>query len=429
MLGTWTIGVALCAGCRPIVRCRGGAVTRRLVAAWFALMAVSLAACEHAPAPRQSIPVAVTDSAGTPVYTLATLPPWNDSSFVIGLEVERSVFTGGASPVDEPLLYRPQAYARMPDGRLVVLDAGEERLVVLAASKDSVEARFGPSGQGPGEIWSANSVLWPDPAGDVWVLDPGNRRLSRFSLTGSLEEERSVEILGMGGIAAQRPGTHEPFFWKIFLGGPTGHELTDSIGRFDQEAGRVVSVAPMAPRVEERRRNIDTPRLFAPMAWFAPVGEGVVVGRSDSGRFRHYSDRGDLIGIVEIPMSQAGIDKSEEAAILEEFYGAVRNTSGTARGIADTYPLFNLMWALNDSLFALQQTHRGAPGGEPRIPQGRVVWRVFSVRGGYAGSILFPEGVAQPYWIEGDRIVATQRDSFGVATIVSFVVRLPGQRQ
>ena len=308
----------------------------------------------------------------------------------------------------------------MADGRRVVLDAGEERLVVLAPLEDKVEARFGPSGQGPGEIWSANSVLWPDREEGVWVLDPGNRRLSRFSLTGSLEEERSIEIVGMGGIAAQRPGTHEPFFWKIFLGGASGHELTDTIGRFDQEAGKVVSVAPMAPRVEERRRNIDTPRLFAPMGWFAPVGEGVVVGRSDSGRFRHYSDEGELLGIIEIPMTQAPIAKSDEPEILREFYGAVRSSSAGERGVAEAYPLYNIMWALSDSLFALQQGYRGVPDGEPRIPQGQVVWRVLSVRGAYAGSIVFPIGVAQPYWIEGDRIVATHGDSLVVATIMSY---------
>jgi hypothetical protein len=321
--------------------------------------------------------------------------------------------------MDAPLLYGPQAYARLPDGRLVVLDAGEERLVVLAADSDRVEARFGPNGQGPGEIWSAAAALWPGPDESVWVLDPGNQRLTRFSLSGAVEEERPVEFGGMGGITLQRPGTYEPFFWKFFLGGPSGLELTDSIGRFDADSGRVVFFAPMPPRVEGRRDPRGRAPIFAPMGWFAPVGDGAVTGRNDSGRLRHYSDAGALVGIIEIPMRASPIDPSDEPAILEEYLGAIR-TTGPRPTVAEHYPLFNIMWPVSDSLFALQETDRSTPVGEPRIPEGRIVWRVFSITGHYAGAILFPEDVALPFWIDGDRIIATHRDSLGVATIESY---------
>lgn len=395
----------------------------------FALgLLIAASACDRRSAEQRSIPVSVSDSTGIPVYSLSYLPPWNDSSFVIGLDLERAIPTGGLSPSDEPLVYRPQGYARLADGRLVVLDGGSDRLVVLAADEATVEARFGPTGQGPGEILSANSLLWPGPASSVWVLDPGNRRLSRFLLDGSVEEERAIDILGMAGLAVQRPGTFEPFFWKVFMGGAAGNELTDSIGRFESDAGRVVFFAPMAPRTDERRTNTDQPPVFAPMGWFSPVGDGVVVGRNDTGRFRHYSETGELIGIIDVPMQQTPIDQAEESAILQEFYGVVRGSVLARRRVADAYPLYHIMWPVNDSLFALQQSHRSTLAGEPRIPSAQIVWRVFSTRGAYAGSIIFPEGVAQPYWIDGDRVVATRRDPLGVATIESYRLRFPRGR-
>jgi hypothetical protein len=64
------------------------------------------------------------------------------------------------------------------------------------------------------------------------------------------------------------------------------------------------------------------------------------------------------------------------------------------------------------------------PAGEPRIPDRQTVWRLFSTSGRYLGAVHFPEGVAQPFWIESDRVIATHRDEFGVVTIQEF--RLDG---
>jgi hypothetical protein len=50
---------------------------------------------------------------------------------------------------------------------------------------------------------------------------------------------------------------------------------------------------------------------------------------------------------------------------------------------------------------------------------------VFSTRGFYAGAIVLPIEAAQPYWIEDGRIIATRRDSLGVATIESYLLTPP----
>jgi hypothetical protein len=369
----------------------------------------------------EPIPVERSDSSGIPVYRLSSLPPWNDPAFEWRLHVERSIPT--QHPDGDPLIYQPQGYTRLPDGRLVVLDGWERRLAVISASQDVVETRFGPSGQGPGEILSSNAVLWPESSQSIWIFDPGNARISRFGLEGTLHEELPVQVAGMGGVVMQRTSTRELFLWKVFF---EDRQLIDSVGRLELESGSIEFIAPMPPRVPERATNISPVTLFAAMGWFAPVGSGVVVGRSDRARFRHYADDGALVGIVEAPMERAPIAKSEEPEIREDFHGAVR-TPGAERSveIAEHYPLWNTMWPVDDTLFALQQSHRSTPLGEPRIPKDQVVWRVFSVRGGYAGAIVFPQGVNLPYWIEKGRIVATRRDALGVATIETYELQPP----
>lgn len=95
--------------------------------------------------------------------------------------------------------------------------------------------------------------------------------------------------------------------------------------------------------------------------------------------------------------------------------------------VADFYTLFELMWGVEDSLFVIQQGRRSTPEGESPIPEDQKVWRAFSPSGAYAGAIVLPPGVAQPYWIEPGRIIATQRDSLGVVTIVSYRLERPDQ--
>jgi hypothetical protein len=367
--------------------------------------------------------VVVGDSAGIPLYTLSEVPSWTDATIQWELVPERSIPTGAASPGGDPLLYQPQAYARLDDGTLVVLDGGRSRIAILHRSRNEVLRRFGPSGQGPGEIWSSNSTIWPAGPSSFWLLDPGNQRMSRFSVTGALEEERSVRIAGTGGVVFQDPVEHAPWFWKIFVEGEE-RTFVDSIGRLDPGAGNVVYVAPMPPRVEQRRRNVpgEPPDLLAPMGWFAPLGpSGVVAGRNDSGRLRQYSSDGELVGLIDVPMEQAPIAESEKVALVEAFSGSGPGAASLARrDVGERYRLYDLMWGVGDSLFALQQSHVSTPKGEQHISEGQTVWRLFSTRGEYSGAVVFPTGIAQPYWIERGRVIATHRDAFGVVTIQQF---------
>lgn len=372
------------------------------------------------------VPVTVGDSAGIAVHSVADLPAWDVPEYQWRLDLDRTIPTEGPNPGDPPVLYGPQGYARLPDGTLVVLDSGDPRIAVIPPSNPGVRTRFGATGQGPGEIWSQNTVIWPAGEG-IWVLDPGNQRLSRFDLDGTLEEEEPIEIGGMGGFATQNPRTGEPYMMKIFFEDFDARTLVDSVGHLETTEGRVRFIAAMPPRVEARRTSTSPVALFSPKGWYAPIGAGgVVTGRSDGARFHYYADDGTLVRIIAAPMEQTPIQKSEEPAILQEFYGELRPSPTLGRAqIADAYPVWDILWPFNDSIFAVQQSYGSTPAGEPRIPRGQIVWRLFTVTGHYAGAVVFPPAFANPFWIEDGRVVGTRRDSLGVATVESYRLSAP----
>lgn len=369
---------------------------------------------------------AVGDSAGIPVYELADVPDWDEPRFLVELELERSIPTGSEAAGSPPLLYDPQRFTRLRDGTLVVLDGGDPRLAVVSPERDSVVARFARTGQGPGEIWSAGSILWPGEGRSFWILDGGNSRLSRFSLDGRLLDEARVELPGAGGLVTLRPGTHEPFFWRVFLSavGP-GASLSDSVVRFDPATRRGAPIAPMPPRHPLRTMNTSPVTLFVPGGTFTPVASGgVVVGRTDLPRLWHYSDEGALLGIVVLPLEPRPLPGSAKPAILQEVAAEFPPAARWSLDV-DQFEMWDHMWPIGDSLVALEHTRWSTPDGEEQIPPHVRVWRLISVTGRYVGVVRLPDGFGYPYWFERDRIVGVRRDSLGVGTIESYRLRIP----
>src|SRR5690606_27694576 len=114
--------------------------------------ACALWACESA-VPSSRVEVTVTDSAGVEVFTAGEIPAWDEPTLQWRLILERESATADEDLSATPMIFEPQGVTRFPDGTLVVLDGAGVRLVVIDPIRDSVTARFGPSGQGPGEVW------------------------------------------------------------------------------------------------------------------------------------------------------------------------------------------------------------------------------------------------------------------------------------
>ncbi len=87
-------------------------------------------------------------------------------------------------PVPEGGWYGPRGVAVGPDGSLVVSDTGNKRLVLFGPGGGAPRI-LGGGGDGPGELDEPVGVAWVD-AASILVCDTGNRRLQVFSTGGEV---------------------------------------------------------------------------------------------------------------------------------------------------------------------------------------------------------------------------------------------------
>lgn len=144
---------------------------------------------------------AVSDSAGV---RIVRHPAHTGPRFTVGPEPMVEV---GREASDSLTLFRVGGGVLLPDGRFVVADGGNYRLLVLD-SEGRITESWGSEGEGPGEM---RSLEWLQVAGEgITVYDARNRRLSRFHVDrgprgsipvrfASLEDPPSADaILGTG---------------------------------------------------------------------------------------------------------------------------------------------------------------------------------------------------------------------------------------
>src|SRR5262245_49269584 len=72
----------------------------------------------------------------------------------------------------------------LTDGRVVVLEAKDQKVYLLSARGDSLKT-IGGKGGGPGEFTNANGVV-VGPKGEIFVNDSRNARITVLSNTGEL---------------------------------------------------------------------------------------------------------------------------------------------------------------------------------------------------------------------------------------------------
>ena len=77
----------------------------------------------------------------------------------------------------------PANMATDPEGDIWIVDTGQNKIYELR--KDSMRARFGTTGSGPGQL-SAPYAVAVKPSGNLFVSDRGNNRIEQFSPEGEL---------------------------------------------------------------------------------------------------------------------------------------------------------------------------------------------------------------------------------------------------
>jgi hypothetical protein len=184
---------------------------RRAVAAAVALVAVTV--CGGGDAPLSSTDAGLIES---------DAPLWADAE---GWRlVDSPSVSIGVDAGEEPyMFYRVRGALRMPDGRILVSDAGAHEVRLFNADGVFISAT-GRQGQGPGEFGepATMGLLGPGPSGHVLVTDSINGRINVLDGEGSY-----VGQITVGGV----PGATGGGVIDMFGDGSLLHIATDGDNR------------------------------------------------------------------------------------------------------------------------------------------------------------------------------------------------------
>lgn len=179
---------------------------------------------------------------------LVVADTWNHR--VIELDPEDGGVVVRAAPAGG--WYGPRSLSRGPDGSLVVADTGNKRLVIYDSKGKLVETR-GSAGSGPGELDEPGGVVWLDDR-RVLVCDTGNHRLQVLDQGGASVEQVSLPDAWHDYYARPQVVALAPDTWLA----------TDTPGRclWLVESGRVLKIALATSGMKPTGLAWSPPKLY-----------------------------------------------------------------------------------------------------------------------------------------------------------------------
>lgn len=312
--------------------------------------------------------------------------------------------------------------ARLPDGHVVVANAGSQELLFFDAAGNRLFAA-GRKGGGPGEF---QTITWMHLRGDsLLVFDRRAGVLSVFGLDGRF------------GRSARVPG----YLWGVFSGG-TGLATTSQLGRPEDLKSGLMRPQAILVRYTADGQSSDTIGTTAGQESYLRIGEGTIeimrlpfsrmtwnlvhenrfyMADNDTYRIDIFGADGvlqtsirkslknlvateaDLEAYIETRLRDAGDDERRRQSAQ-----AFRNFP-----MPETFPAFG--WnrtgrtppVLIDDTDHLWVLEYNRPGDE------EYRWSVFDPEGGLLGEVVFPV-VLEPMHIGDDFVLGKWRDGFDV---------------
>lgn len=315
---------------------------------------------------------------GIEIATLAQIPGVLEEEYRWRFRILREITTEGADPDAAPLVFNPTSVLPLRSGDLLLHDPHADRPLVIVDPRDgSLVARFGRTGQGPGELLSRIEIAQATD-GTIVVLDADNRQLHEYSEDGTYVASRRLEV--------------DAYLLKL-LAWPEGHGyLVELFRRFERGITRELGSVGFASgavqpflQLPEPARGSEPGMIQLGRAIWTILGNDVVVMRSDQPFVHIYDHDGVLIREIRFPWSNRIIteaDISEQVAHYGDIARSLR--PGPAA-------LTNELYALNDSVFGMLLSSLWRAAEDPPLPAGTVLWRMFTVRGEYIGVVWLPE--------------------------------------
>lgn len=329
----------------------------------------------------------------------------------------------GGMDGDTPYLFSRIAAVRLlPDGRIAVADASSSTIRLFDAN-GRFERQMGRRGQGPGELTNIRG-MWISSPDTIVVYDSGNRRLSRFLLSGEFltgttfraDDGRPEVYLGPIG-----PNTHA-IYWISILSRGSSVLSSDSVrlGRFDQ--GRLQAVLGTFPGM--RRVSLEgppamhTPIAFSPHFVAAMVGDTIFHSNGLGSLIQATGPDGQVVRSIRLPLDSW---ESEEAyARLEPLLDGrslgwlreMRELPGT-----DTIPtISDLLTGQQGRLWV----KRYDPATDNHLLGRRRtggIWMVIGTDGSVIAEVAVPVGF-RLMEVGPDRVAGVMRDEFDVERVL-----------
>lgn len=285
---------------------------------------------------------------------------------------------------------------RMPDGRILVADAGSNQLRFFDASGRFL-AKAGREGSGPGEFTFLGNV-WRRP-GDTLVVTDLSPHLQYFDLHGTyLGATRLVGARGGQVIGQADDGTLLTMSGRGMRMEDAGHVLADSILllRFAPGAD---SATPLHKLPAQERWGLQVGGVVsfpflpfsAPTAWVAG-GDRFIAGSARAGELLVWQSDGRLAQRIRWPGARRPVTDDDRARYREAELAAVDDDNErrrTERFLAET------PWA--DSMPAFRALKLDAEGNlwveEYRAPwETERRWQIFDTDGRWLGRLVTPPG-------------------------------------
>lgn len=363
----------------------------------------------------------VTDSAGVSI-AVSHAPLWPEGSGW-RLGGQPSVLIGGGI-TDTSAIVGPIAGAmRLPDGRILVADAGATRLRWFADDGTMLQS-VGRQGEGPGEFRTISALLH---VGDsIAVLDSRLRRLSLLDLEGRFG--RSITLMGHRRIGRLATGEWIGLVGEGHSTGESDRAVRDSVAVWIvSDAGERVRWLATLPGDDEL--VFASPDVVG--SFRAPYGRTTTVRFNDGQLWvgtgdRHQLDRLGMNGAPESSVRwdrpRLPLDAAERSRIADslqsEWRGLPPHVATEVRRALDswTMPVYAPAYGrfmLDDpgNLWVAEYALDGSVAP--------IAWDVFNTQGRWLGDVALPPGF-DPTHITADEVLGIWTDPDGLERVVAY---------
>ena len=356
------------------------------------------------------------DSAGIQIVENARPADGSRLDWRIGPEPAISI--GVLEGEDPYMLFGVRDATKLPDGRIVVVNAGTMELRVFDALGTHL-ATWGGRGEGPGEFRNLvrvepfpgdSIVAWEWLAKRMSVFDSQGNFVRTIRLARSLDDHHDlgpVTVLRDGTIlASQDPISVDPVVVELWDG---DGELRNSLGTHPGSERHVI----------ESFTRMGLPKTFGRTFELGSWGELVVVSGTDRYEMKAFSTNGTLARIVRLDLERRAPTTAHIGAYLDHQVSRLASNSQTelfrelfeSVPVAEHLPAFSSI--MSDALNHLWVEEYEALGEE----RPGIIWTVFDPEGWVLGFVETPEQL-EIYEIGGDYILGkTVSEELGVESV------------